>query len=147
MRILALTNLYPSPYHPMRAAFNRQQFRALARSHEMAVIAPIAWTDEWRMRRTGRAQLPDSRRLRRDDIEIEHPRYLFPPKVARGWYGHCFRRSVRPAFRRAVAELKPDVVLASWAYPDGWAAVRLAREAGLPVAIKVHGSDVRQLDA
>jgi glycosyltransferase involved in cell wall biosynthesis len=33
-------------------------------------------------------------------------------------------------------------VLGCWAYPDGWAAVRLAREAGLPVAIKVQGSDV-----
>jgi glycosyltransferase involved in cell wall biosynthesis len=39
-------------------------------------------------------------------------------------------------------EFRPDVVLASWAYPDGWAAVELAREAGLPVAVKVHGSDV-----
>jgi glycosyltransferase involved in cell wall biosynthesis len=38
------------------------------------------------------------------------------------------------------------VVFATWAYPDGWAAVRLARRAGLPVVLKVHGSDVLQLD-
>ena len=46
MRILAVTNLYPNPYQPYRATFNRQEFRALAKLHSLAVISPIAWTDE-----------------------------------------------------------------------------------------------------
>ena len=53
MRILALTNLYPNPFQPNHGAFNRQQFRALAARHEVAVIAPVLWTDEWRARRAG----------------------------------------------------------------------------------------------
>ena len=51
MRLLALTNLYPNPYQPHRATFNRQQIRALAAQHEVRVIAPILWTDELRERR------------------------------------------------------------------------------------------------
>jgi glycosyltransferase involved in cell wall biosynthesis len=43
---------------------------------------------------------------------------------------------------QAVEEFRPEVVYATWAYPDGWAAVELAREARLPVVVKVHGSDV-----
>ena len=39
-------------------------------------------------------------------------------------------------------EFRPDLVLASWAYPDGWAAVELGHRAGLPVVIKVHGCDI-----
>jgi len=39
-------------------------------------------------------------------------------------------------------DFRPDLVLAAWAYPDGWAAVDLGHRHGLPVAIKVHGSDV-----
>jgi glycosyltransferase involved in cell wall biosynthesis len=73
---------------------------------------------------------------------VHHPRYVFPPKVLRGLYGQCFLCSVRRCFNETVRRFRPDVVLGSWAYPDGWAAVRLARRAGLPVAIKVHGSDV-----
>src|SRR5690606_41604022 len=65
--------------------------------------------------------------------------------AARSPYTTLFR-SVRAAFARAVREHRPDVVLATWAYPDGWAAVRLARAHGLPVVVLVHGSDVRRMD-
>jgi glycosyltransferase involved in cell wall biosynthesis len=51
-------------------------------------------------------------------------------------------RSIRSAFDRAVRELRPQIVLASWAYPDAWAAWKLARGANLPLVAKVHGSDV-----
>lgn len=142
MRILALTNLYPNPQQPNRATYNRQQFRALAAEHEVRVIAPVAWTDEWAARRQGKPPLPRDRKVVCDGIPVEHPRYWYVPGVLRGTQGRFFLWSVRPAFERAVAEFRPEVVLASWAYPDGWAAVELGRRFGLPVVIKVHGSDV-----
>src|SRR5688572_5831514 len=139
MRILAITNLYPSPCHPGRAPFNRQQFRALAERHAVSVIAPVAWTDELTSRWRHGTRLSASRRVTCDGMTVDHPRYLFPVKVLRGWYGRCFRRSVRATFERARREFRPDVVLGSWAYPDGWAAVKLAHAAGLPAVVKVHG--------
>src|SRR6185503_6162554 len=54
--------------------------------------------------------------------------------------------SVRRTFRRACREFGPTVIYAPWIYPDGWAAIKLAREAGLPVVLKAHGSDVLLLD-
>lgn len=146
LRILALTNLYPNPWQPGRAPFNRQQFRALAESCALSVIAPIAWTDELRARWRRAAGMPAGRRVSCDGIAVDHPRYVFPPKLFRNWYGHCFRRSVRSSFNRAVNEFRPNVVYASWAYPDSWAAVDLGHLAGLPVVIKVHGSDIYLLD-
>lgn len=146
LRILALTNLYPSPVDPGRAPFNRQQLRVLASRHAVSVIAPVSWTQELAARRRHAPVLPKDRRAQCDGIPVEHPRYLFPPRVLRGWYGHFFRGSVRRAFERAVREFRPDVVYAPWAYPDGWAAVDLGHRAGLPVVIKVHGSDVLTLD-
>ena len=152
MRILALTNLYPNPYQPNRATFNRQQLRALGAEHHVEVIAPIAWTNEWSARRgggrgpKGESPLAQDRRRVFDGMTIHHPRYAFTPKILRGAYGHFFVRSVRECFRQAVRDFRPDVVLGCWAYPDGWAAVQLAREAGLPVAIKVQGSDLLTID-
>ena len=78
-------------------------------------------------------------------MPVEYPRFVFPPRVLRGWYGRFYRWSIGPAFRRALAAFRPDVVFATWAYPDGWAAVDLAHQAGLPAVLKVHGSDVLQL--
>jgi glycosyltransferase involved in cell wall biosynthesis len=139
MRVLILTNLYPNRAQPHRAAFNRQQFGALARRHDVRIISPVPWTTRVRLgsAATAVAELGGPR--------VEHPVYFFPPKGFRGWYGPCYRRSAHAAFRRAVAEMRPDVALGSWAYPDGWAAVHLARECQIPVAIKAHGSDILTL--
>jgi glycosyltransferase involved in cell wall biosynthesis len=146
MKILALTNLYPNPYQPHRAPYNRHQFRMLGELHALRVIAPIAWADEWAARRT-HPPLPSGRQLTRDGLTVDHPRYWYTPKILRRFYGRFFLASVRRTFDRAVSEFQPDIVFAPWAYPDGYAAVKLARQAMLPVVVQVHGSDVRSLDA
>src|SRR5437763_729314 len=146
MRVLIITNLYPNPLQPNRATFNRQQFKALAEQHEVRVIGPIAWTDEWSSRRRGKTRIPAGRRVESDGIVAHHPVYWFLPKLWRGAYGRLYRNSIARTFARVVDEFHPDVVLGSWAYPDGWAAVALGHGFGLPVVVKVHGSDVLLMD-
>ncbi len=53
-------------------------------------------------------------------------------------------RSTRRRSRRALARYrgKVDVVLGSWAYPDGFAAVIAARSLGVPCVVKLHGCDI-----
>jgi glycosyltransferase involved in cell wall biosynthesis len=132
VRVLGLTSLYPNPFNPHLAPFNRHLFRVLGGRNPVRVIAPVPWTVEVRAGRKGAAPPP----------AVDHPRFYFPPKVLRRTYGRLFELSVRRVFRRRVAEFRPDLVLAAWAYPDGWAAVRLAHRAGLPAVVQVLGSDV-----
>jgi glycosyltransferase involved in cell wall biosynthesis len=146
MRILAITNLYPNPFHPERATFNREQFRVLAQEHDLSVICPIAWTDEFTARRAGCPPLPPGRRTEVDGISVEYPRSIFVPRLLRGLYGHFFQWSIRGTFWRQVSDFRPNIILATWAYPDGWATVKLARQARLPVVLKVHGSDVLEME-
>lgn len=68
------------------------------------------------------------------------------PGAFRQWHGHWLRNSLRRNVQKAVREFSIDLILAAWAYPDGWAAVELGRELDIPVVIKVHGSDVLELD-
>jgi glycosyltransferase involved in cell wall biosynthesis len=145
VRILAITNLYPNPFQPHRGTFNRQQLGALANKHQVAVISPIAWTDEFAARRKKIYWSSIHRSVECDGLCVEHPRYLFPPKMLRRYYGHFFRYSIAQSFARALTNFRPDAILAAWAYPDGWAAVDLAQRAGLPAVVKVHGSDIRIL--
>lgn len=140
MNVLALTNLYPRPGHEGFAPFNRQQFRALRREHDLRVIAPVPWTEAVRDLRAG---TPAPRRYKNGDgVWVDHPRFYFPPRVLRRSYGAFYLASVRRAVDRALAESRPDVLLASWAHPDGWAAVRIGRRAGVPAVIKVVGTDL-----
>ena len=55
------------------------------------------------------------RRRVADGMIVDHPRYVYTPKVLRGWYGHFLERSVRSCFFKAVKEFRPDVVLGCWA--------------------------------
>src|SRR5690606_24163859 len=82
MKILALTNLYPNPLQPHRAAFNRHRFRFLAADHELRMIAPVSWRDEWALRGTGPGIARD-RRTTLDGIPVAHPRYWYTPGVLR----------------------------------------------------------------
>ena len=146
MRILTITNLYPNLYQPYRAVFNRQQLRAPGGAALYSDHCPDRLDRRVDSTPPGAAPLPASRCVVHDGITIDHPRYAYTPGVLRGWHGHFFRRSIRQAFGRALAEFRPDLVYATWAYPDGWAAIELGHCSGLPVVVKVHGSDVLMLD-
>ena len=45
-----------------------------------------------------------------------------------------------PELRRRKGQF--DVLLGTWAYPDGVAAVALGRAIGVPTVVKLHGSDM-----
>ena len=140
MRVLALTHQYPTPFQPTYSTYNRQQFAGLAEMHELRVIRPIPWTLALTQRRQGRWQGPGP--LLQGTVPVTFPVFYYPPKVGSHTYGPFFEWSVSRAFTREVKRFRPDLILATWAHPDGWAAVRLARRARLPCVLKVTGADV-----
>lgn len=142
MRILMISTLYPNPLQPQRGTFNRQQLKGLDDHHAVAVISPISWIDELSARWKGHARLAPDRRVILDGIPVDYPRFYYLPKIGRNWLGHCYRHCAKRCFERALTEFQADIILGSWAYPDGWAAVELGQRAGLPVVVKVHGCDV-----
>ncbi|MFT3883494.1 MAG: glycosyltransferase family 4 protein [Gemmatales bacterium] len=142
MRVLAMTSLFPNPYQPNKWSPNQQQLRWLAERVPVDVIAPLPWTSELTGKRRDGNLMLEGRHRRLGNLNIEHPRYWFLPGMLRGSSGRFYRWSVRKTFEKHVNEFKPDIVFTQWAYPDGWAAVKLAHAAGLPVVLQVLGSDV-----
>jgi glycosyltransferase involved in cell wall biosynthesis len=143
VRVLAITKIFPNAAEPLSAPFNRQQFAALARRCELEVMATIPWfpgaglISRWSS--AGRlAQVPRHEQIA--GIQVSHPRTLFVPRLAHGAWGPLYAASIAPAVRRHRG--KVDVVLGSWAYPDGFAAVIAARILGVPCVVKLHGSDM-----
>lgn len=140
MRILVITSLYPRPAHELIAPFNRWQIRALAAHHAVRMVVPVPWTE--RVRDLRRRHVTPKIFENTDGLRVSCPTYYYPPRILEHHWGRCYARSIRGTVAAVVQEFRPDVLLGCWAHPDGWAAVQLGRAAGLPVVIKVAGSDV-----
>ena len=78
MRVVFITSNFPNPLEPTRGMFNFYTARALARTHDVVVIAQVSWRDVLRLRRGGRA-LPRVEMM--DGIEVHHPRHWYPPHM------------------------------------------------------------------
>jgi len=76
-------------------------------------------------------------------LEVHHPRVFYVPRVGHALAPALYAGSLWPAV--SARRGKVDVVLGSWAFPDGAAAVTLARLLGVPAVVKLHGSDLNVL--
>ncbi len=139
-RVLALTSLYPSPTRPGLAVFNRQQLLALARLCPLSLVAPIPFTTTLPdLLRRGAAPGPT------ESFPVRRPIFWYLPGVMRQWHGRAYLVSAWPALRAAAETLRPEALLATWLYPDAWAGLIAARRLGLPLVVKLHGSDLLTL--
>ena len=146
MRVLAITKIFPNALEPLSAPFNRQQFAALLEHCELRVMATIPWfpgaglVSRWSS--AGKlAAVPQHETIA--GISVTHPRTLFVPRLAHAAWGPLYAASIAPAVLPLRGQV--DVVLGSWAYPDGFAAIIAARLLGVPAVVKLHGSDINQL--
>lgn len=134
IKIQILTNLYPLPWEPNRASFNRQQFDFLSRHCDIRLTVLIGWLSALGKKKY---LLPISRK----NLQINYKRYFYAPAFARSTHALTLYQSLLTEKSR-IDGYDPDCILVSWAYPDGVAGVALARKLGIPVIVKVHGSDV-----
>ena len=146
MKILVITNLFPNNKEPNRGVFNRQQVAELAKLCEVEVVAPVAWH-----RARGIAEeepliltlSPEGRGNKGEgDLTVYHPRYFMVPKIGRALYGFFFYLGIIRKVREIYKTFKFDMILATWAYPDGFGAALVSNALKKPLVIKVHGSDV-----
>ena len=141
LRVLVVTRIFPNRVEPLSSPFNRQQFAALGRLCDVEVMATIPWFPGARFvsgsKTGGRTEVPKTDVI--DGLPVVHPRVAYVPRLA-GLSGALEVASLLPSFlaRRG----RVDVVLGSWAYPEGAAAVALAKIIGVPAVIKAHGSDL-----
>lgn len=143
MRVLAVTKIFPNSAEPLSSPFNRQQFAELARMCDLKVLATIPWfpgvaaLKQWTA--AGRlTAVPAKERIA--GIEVEHPRFLYVPKFAYGLTGPLYVASLLKDVLPRRGSV--DVVLGSFAYPDGYAAIKLGQLLGVPAVVKLHGSDI-----
>jgi glycosyltransferase involved in cell wall biosynthesis len=142
MRVVVVTKIFPSSLEPLSAPFNRLQIGELASQCDVEVLAaiphvPLARALSVPARAARLASLPAHERVQ--GVDVTYVRQLYVPRVGLSVAVPLYLASLWPHASRLRAA---DVVLATWAYPDGCASVLAARALGKPCVVKVHGTDV-----
>ncbi len=149
LRILTFTTLYPNSAMPQHGVFVENRLRQLLGSGEVVarVLAPVPYfpfRSPWfgRYAALARAPLAETRH----GIAIDHPRFLAIPKIGMNAApALLFASASRALARLRSAGHSFDLIDAHYFYPDGVAAVMLARRFGLPVVITARGTDINVL--
>lgn len=146
LRVLILTKVFPNAVNMQAAPYNRQQFAALSQLCKVDLLGLIPWFPGARLvagkSEAGRLVAVPSREII-EGLDVRHPRAFYFPRFGHGLNPLTFALSLLPAvlpLRRKV-----DVILGSWAFPDGLAAIQLGHWLKLPVVVKVQGSDLNVL--
>ena len=139
MRVLVMTKIFPNEAEPGSSPFNRLQFAALSRLCPIELLATIPWFPAGPAARL--SKVPAQETIA--GLNVRHPRFLYLPRIGHGIAGPLYAASLAPTVLRYRGRV--DVLLGSWAYPDGFAAVVLAGLLGVPAVVKVHGSDLNVL--
>ncbi|MCX6848496.1 MAG: glycosyltransferase [Verrucomicrobia bacterium] len=139
-RLLFISNLFPDESEPYRGLDNVTALHALReRGWDIRVLAPRPW---FPLLKAAKRFTP-----RTQDAPFQ-PRYvpaLYLPKIGGLANHHLMVNALRRGLRGVFADFEPDVTLASWLFPDGWAAWKAMRErAGHPVVLLAQGSDVHR---
>ena len=145
--IAVISSLFPNRDQPTAGLFIRERMFRVARQVEMVVISPQPWFPLQGLIRkfkpTFRPGAPASEI--QDGVTVLFPRFLSVPGLFRSLDG----LSMALALRRVVARLRRDrgigILDAHFAYPSGYAAMRLGRWLNLPVTITLRGTEARHL--
>jgi teichuronic acid biosynthesis glycosyltransferase TuaC len=141
LRVLSIATLFPDAARPNFGLFVERSLRALAAEPgiDLTVVAPVGLPPfplSLHPRYRGLRALP--LREQWNGLTVLRPRFTLVPR-----YGARFNPAqVAKAVSGAVEAQSFDIVDAQFFYPDGPAAMRVAKTPGLPFSIKARGADI-----
>lgn len=145
MRILTLSTLFPAASRPNFGIFVERQTAALTsvRDFAVTVINPIGMAP-WPINLFGdQAALQSTVRNEQwGELDVYRPRFIAIPKIGGRLNPVMIARRVLPLAQKLHAETPFDLIDAEFFYPDGPAAMYLAKALNIPFTIKARGADI-----
>tara|TARA_R110002072_G_scaffold116942_3_gene247621 strand:+ start:9125 stop:10312 length:1188 start_codon:yes stop_codon:yes gene_type:complete len=141
-RVLSLSTLYPNNSQPRFGTFVARSLEALQRETgwDVTVINPIGVPPlalgQYRAKAAAAVDGVEH------GVPVHRPSFRLLPGVGGRFNPAAIARAAIPLARRLHLETPFDLVDAQFFYPDGPAALRVARALGLPLSIKARGADI-----
>jgi len=146
IKTLTFTTLYPNAAQPGHGLFVETRLRHLLASGdvETRVVAPVPWFPLADMRFGRYAEFAKApAREQRFGVDIAHPRYPVVPKVGMSLAPALLSAATVSLVRQILnSGFDFDLIDAHYFYPDGVAAVLLARKLNKPVVVTARGTDI-----
>jgi len=139
IRIALVTPMLPVPYDLTRGRFIHETAKSLSKLATVRVYFQQSRYPKLPMVRPRSFLVGHvGSDYRIDGLDVEAFAYPVFPVISRAINGYVSSMQLTPR----VAAFKPDVVLAYWVYPDGFAALRAAHKIGVPCVVGALGSDI-----
>lgn len=145
LRVLTLSSLYPNAAQPVLGVFVERQTAALAALEdvEVQVVAPIGLPPVPLSLHPHYSQRRSLARVEEwHGLTVHRPRFRVWPRIGEAGAARAMARALLPMLQDLRRSFPFDVIDAQYFWPDGPAAMILARELGLPFSIKARGSDI-----
>jgi glycosyltransferase involved in cell wall biosynthesis len=139
MRITVVTSYFPTSARPYGGNSAFQTLRAMKPYATIEVVSPQEHYPNIPFLKPARYERADPS-WQPPEFETTYVSYPVIPIVSRPFNGPNCARILLPHVRMT----RPDLILNYWLYPDGYAAVRVGRELGVPVIVGAIGSDLRR---
>jgi teichuronic acid biosynthesis glycosyltransferase TuaC len=145
VRILTLSTLFPNAAQPNFGIFVERQTAGLAARDgvDVTVINPIGlppWPLSASARYMDLIALPLHEQWR--GLNVYRPRFTLIPKFGGPYNPTMIARAILPLVRRLHAQQPFDLIDAEFFYPDGPAAMRIAKSLRIPFTVKARGADI-----
>ena len=149
MRILMISHIYPSRADTVYGSFVHSQVRALQDlGCELMVLAPTAMApfplyiikEKWRRFHA------TPKRDKYQGVDVVYPRIIRTPGAALFQFSGLNYYYALKQYALAEHKKRPfNLIHAQVAYPDGWAAARLAEDLNLPLVLTFHGQELQKI--
>lgn len=146
MKVLVLSQMYPSLFNEVSGIFVHEQVKELVKQGcEVKVVSPVPWSPfpinsmsaKWK----AYTKIPEKQIW--DGIEVFYPRYIeFPRYYLQRWAGVFMYLGVRTLIDTIYKIYKFDLIHAHVAYPDGYVGLKLKHKYKAPLVVTIHGRDV-----
>lgn len=140
LRVAVVTQYFPTSTQPWAGHSAYQTLRPLSQLCDLQVFYPEASYPTWLT--PGGARRPAlDRSWCPPGVSVTYLPYPLLPVISRPLNGWVMSRRLLPAVRA----FAPDLILNYVVYPDGFAALRIARALGVPIVLTAIGSDLNRM--
>ncbi len=141
MKVAVVTQYFPNSGAPWGGHSAYQTLRELAKKVELQVFSPVLTYPKMLKPKSQLGAKAVDFAWRPPGVAVTYVEWPLLPLVSRPLNGFVITRQLLPHVRA----FGPDVVLNYIAYPDGYAAVRMARRLGVPAVLTAIGSDLNRI--
>lgn len=144
-RVLTLSTLFPNAAEPTLGVFVERQTLGLT-THpdvELEVVSSVGlppWPLTLHPHYAGRARLPREEQWK--GLKVHHPRYTVWPGLGAARTARSMAKALLPVLGRIRERFAFEVIDAEFFWPDGPAAMHLAKAFDVPFSIKARGADI-----